>query len=518
MDSVTTDVDELLAELHRAGKEPDRELLDQVKACGQSGVQRLIAMAIDESLHFADQDNPEVWVPLHAIKLLGELGAAEAIEPLLPLFAWDDDWLGQALPECFGLIGAPALSPLRDLLFDRTHDIWARARAGDALQKIAEHHPELRGEVVAALIRRLDPAESRTPEDETLNGLVISQLLDLKSEEALPAIQRAYDEDRVDRRIVALADVERGLGLLEGAPSKPDFEDWLAGTAPFPQSEKTGMRLWLRCTACRYERDHRVEKVYCDTDMLDRSKGGGETPYSPFIIPQRITCPKCGSVNQYELTNDAHLAITAEMIKMSLAKREAQPTPEDEAGPLVLRSFRLTDGRQMHPYAAREMYRQQIEAEPNRSDARVRYGNVLQFLGEREEAARQYRAAIEADPAMVEGHLNLGKLALEDGDLQEAHEMFERVLELAPTSRLSSEDRNEYQRYAREMVDEIDDLGHSPSAITADSLFPEALRLWSPRNSPALRQPVGVRRAHKVGRNDPCPCGSGKKYKKCCGR
>ena len=26
-----------------------------------------------------------------------------------------------------------------------------------------------------------------------------------------------------------------------------------------------------------------------------------------------------------------------------------------------------------------------------------------------------------------------------------------------------------------------------------------------------------VRQAPKVGRNDPCPCGSGKKYKKCCG-
>ena len=25
-------------------------------------------------------------------------------------------------------------------------------------------------------------------------------------------------------------------------------------------------------------------------------------------------------------------------------------------------------------------------------------------------------------------------------------------------------------------------------------------------------------KGHKVGRNDPCPCGSGKKYKKCCGR
>ncbi|MBM3706477.1 MAG: hypothetical protein FJW66_08135, partial [Actinobacteria bacterium] len=25
-------------------------------------------------------------------------------------------------------------------------------------------------------------------------------------------------------------------------------------------------------------------------------------------------------------------------------------------------------------------------------------------------------------------------------------------------------------------------------------------------------------RVQKVGRNDPCPCGSGKKYKKCCGK
>ena len=26
------------------------------------------------------------------------------------------------------------------------------------------------------------------------------------------------------------------------------------------------------------------------------------------------------------------------------------------------------------------------------------------------------------------------------------------------------------------------------------------------------------RTVQKVGRNDPCPCGSGKKYKKCCGK
>ena len=27
-----------------------------------------------------------------------------------------------------------------------------------------------------------------------------------------------------------------------------------------------------------------------------------------------------------------------------------------------------------------------------------------------------------------------------------------------------------------------------------------------------------VKKSQKVGRNDPCPCGSGRKYKQCCGR
>ncbi len=32
-----------------------------------------------------------------------------------------------------------------------------------------------------------------------------------------------------------------------------------------------------------------------------------------------------------------------------------------------------------------------------------------------------------------------------------------------------------------------------------------------------LNPPEQKRVEKKIGRNDPCPCGSGKKYKKCCG-
>lgn len=49
---------------------------------------------------------------------------------------------------------------------------------------------------------------------------------------------------------------------------------------------------------------------------------------------------------------------------------------------------------------------------------------------------------------------------------------------------------------------------------------PEQRKPKNPGRPPVIpRLPAGVpaRAGTKVGRNDPCPCGSGKKYKKCCG-
>jgi uncharacterized protein len=43
-----------------------------------------------------------------------------------------------------------------------------------------------------------------------------------------------------------------------------------------------------------------------------------------------------------------------------------------------------------------------------------------------------------------------------------------------------------------------------------------ALNAWRVRHS-GSGLPTSTAPSHKLGRNDPCPCGSGKKYKKCCG-
>ena len=55
-----------------------------------------------------------------------------------------------------------------------------------------------------------------------------------------------------------------------------------------------------------------------------------------------------------------------------------------------------------------------------------------------------------------------------------------------------------------------------------DMSSPSAMRKWAKANQKKIReqeygQVKTVVKGKEPGRNDPCPCGSGKKYKKCCG-
>lgn len=73
----------------------------------------------------------------------------------------------------------------------------------------------------------------------------------------------------------------------------------------------------------------------------------------------------------------------------------------------------------------------------------------------------------------------------------------------------------------QETQEQEDDLGDPFSNESASTAFD--YRPQEPLPQPAAGYELQddgslVREEKKVGRNDPCPCGSGKKYKKCCGR
>lgn len=76
---------------------------------------------------------------------------------------------------------------------------------------------------------------------------------------------------------------------------------------------------------------------------------------------------------------------------------------------------------------------------------------------------------------------------------------------------------------AGEVEAAIVELGGELSAAEkqkSQRLRPQPLFGLAPGRPLPATQPAELRpaRATKIGRNDPCPCGSGKKYKKCCGR
>ena len=68
---------------------------------------------------------------------------------------------------------------------------------------------------------------------------------------------------------------------------------------------------------------------------------------------------------------------------------------------------------------------------------------------------------------------------------------------------------------AREFGEQAERLRQKPLRPAARPLTPLGNPLPPPGNP--VPSPGNVARTVKVGRNAPCPCGSGRKFKKCCG-
>ena len=59
---------------------------------------------------------------------------------------------------------------------------------------------------------------------------------------------------------------------------------------------------------------------------------------------------------------------------------------------------------------------------------------------------------------------------------------------------------------------------NSDGRTTFSYRWPSMERINFVKQKPPVVAPQILKPSPKVGRNDPCPCGSGKKYKKCCGK
>jgi uncharacterized protein len=117
-----------------------------------------------------------------------------------------------------------------------------------------------------------------------------------------------------------------------------------------------------------------------------------------------------------------------------------------------------------------------------------------------------------------------------NADLDQAHVWvrgFWQAMALVPDawSALAEEERTQILIEPFITFVDPDQIGAGPIPDNIDEIRRDSADLI-PRVLPALRKLVQIRAARpqthqttprKTGRNQPCPCGSGKKYKRCCG-
>jgi tetratricopeptide (TPR) repeat protein len=249
-----------------------------------------------------------------------------------------------------------------------------------------------------------------------------------------------------------------------------------------PALSNAGRVLELECRCCGRIYHYPVEHVFVNTGLLGK-KSKNKNLRDELLIQDDIVCKGCGTINNYEFTNAAHLAVMGEMMLLTA-------TGAQESDWLSFGRCATFDGKEMLPSKMPSYLARLVGRSPNDAALRIRYGNVLRRYGwgRIDEALEQYRIALQLEPDSSEAAHALGTL----------YENLGRLKEAVP---LLAQGEAYQDAYLKE---------HSAAAETAAS--------QDLGDDPPGRVTSSPARADKIGRNQPCPCGSGKKYKHCCGK
>jgi hypothetical protein len=313
--------------------------------------------------------------------------------------------------------------------------------------------------------------------------------------------------------------------------------------------------LTLRCSDCGRSSKERFSWA-CVHPRIEECRAQG---WDGISLSRMFICAKCNAVDRYELVRDSLLQILAGMVGL-LAKAPSSRVFSAE--------MKLWDGTQVRrPSQALGRLRELAAQHPNSPEAHRRLGNGCQRFGLLEEAVTSWRRAVELDVNDLDSLNSLAEVLLRTRATEkEGFAFLLRAVRSIPATRsMESESRLSAIRGTFDLLREFVE-GDEPLALTAgwkgqgggkelvvhassvdlrdvlevwDNLvefvaspsvlslaitneLPEeevtqlAALLFDVRARPAVAQPPPVLAAPKVGRNEPCPCGSGNKFKRCC--
>ena len=157
-------------------------------------------------------------------------------------------------------------------------------------------------------------------------------------------------------------------------------------------------------------------------------------------------------------------------------------------------------GREMGLREGIDLYREQIRKEPGKGEHHIGLGNIYRAVNRYDRARLCYEAAVGLSSKLIEGWYGLAGLAEREGDDWKQFLALQKGADQLPDIAWCHLRQSERSSFVNIYVSDYNNLKRFldlPGPFIQHDMFGLPL---------------------KVGRNDPCPCGSGVKYKKCCGK
>ncbi|MCX5999137.1 MAG: SEC-C metal-binding domain-containing protein [Chloroflexi bacterium] len=304
----------------------------------------------------------------------------------------------------------------------------------------------------------------------------------------------------------------------------------------------------LRCTSCGRTFRYRIGTVHVSQD-------------NELVLGDIIQCKGCGALESYQRTSESHLAMAAELARVASLRRSGEKkAPPDTPLKLGTKIEMKALGRNVKSLSeAYHLLKAEIEKHPRDADLQKRMGNLLKNGGKPDLALPYFMESLQLDAQNAESCAFIVEILIDQKRYQEAAPYLERLVPLCRKGRMDESLRRDMfsalldQVYVveKETGHHVDIFGQAaPRPLSGmghvvtlglqsrdvddgedfDYLYytfrhgkaPSTLPGAAGHREPFLsrgedRTEPSVRNEPKVGRNDPCPCGSGKKYKKCCG-
>jgi hypothetical protein len=376
----------------------------------------------------------------------------------------DDELMEEVLPAAIGAFGPKVVLPLVVEFMPADYKPWNATFGIWQMAKLARNtnDPELREPIVKLCTEALEKAERGLLDitDVDYAGFVLARIGHLASR---PLIQRLYDKTE-------LGDLNDYLELFDGKWVLPPDEDvWDKPIAKWLEENWEFLRDW-------YQEDHNADDDGEETSEEDQDEATERRA-------QKLSQEFAQSLGHLPLSRDSREdAESIAHFLLDYAWTYEGAKPEDLTIP-VLREV-LLEWFPRKISADREFY----ELTGSVVEAFLHWLGTKGILKDEtplENAVHQWREEIVArgtDPkcwGMAKGFAMAAK---------------ERGIDLG--------DKDAMNRF----------IGEHNGQINQPGRYEPAEESFEPVAAPIVNDGA------KVGRNEPCPCGSGKKFKKCCGR